>query len=107
MIAARAIVDEADDLIAELAMLEHLVRDHAAKLAGAGNQDAPQPDAGGPAPLERFAHELARQVAERDVEQQEDAPDRLRHLIRADRARVRNDIGADIQRRRPRRRRPR
>ena len=74
MIAAGAIVDEADDLVAELAMLEDLVGDHAAQLAGAGNQDAAQADARGPAPLERFAHELARQVAERDVEDEEDAP---------------------------------
>ena len=74
MVAAGAIVDEADDLIAELAMLENLVGDHASEIAGAGDEDAPQPDARDPAPLERLAHELARQIAERDVEDEEDAP---------------------------------
>ena len=60
VVAAGAVVDEADDLVAELAVLEHAVGDHAAEVAGAGNQDAAQADARQPAPLERFADELAR-----------------------------------------------
>ena len=39
VIAGRPVVDEADDLVAELAVLEDLVRDEAAQFAGAGNQD--------------------------------------------------------------------
>ena len=45
VIAAGAIVDEADDLIAELAVLKDLLGDDAAEVAGAGNQDALQADA--------------------------------------------------------------
>ena len=44
VIAAGAIVDEADDLIAELAVLEHAVGHHAAEIAGAGDEDALQAD---------------------------------------------------------------
>ena len=64
VIAAGAVVEEADDLEAELAVLEHLVGDHAAEVAGAGNQDALEADARLPAALERLAHELARRVGE-------------------------------------------
>ena len=64
VIAGRAIVDEADQLEAELAVLEHLVGDHAPEIAGAGDQHALEADAGLPAPLERFADELARRVGE-------------------------------------------
>ena len=64
MIAAGAIVDEADDLEAELAVLEDLVGDDASEIAGAGDQHALQADAGAPAPLERLAHQLARRVGE-------------------------------------------
>ena len=64
VIADGAIVDEAEQLEAELAVIEHLVRDHPAEIAGAGNQHPLEPDAGLPAPLERFAHQLARQVGE-------------------------------------------
>ena len=65
VIAAGAIVDEADDLIAELAVLQDLLGDDAAQIAGAGDQDALEPDARLPAPLEQLAHELAR--AEREA----------------------------------------
>ena len=100
VIAAGAIVDEADDLIAELAVLEDLVGDHAAEIAGAGDQDAAQADAGDPAPLERLADELARQVAERDVADEEDAPDAARDLVGADVAqRVGDVVGLEVQRR--------
>ena len=59
MIAARAIVDKTDHLIAELAVLEDLLGDDTAEVARAGNQDAFQSDAGFPAPLEHLANELA------------------------------------------------
>ena len=58
VVAAGAIVDEADHLIAELAVLEHAVGDHAAQVAGAGDEDALQADAGAPPPLEQLAHAL-------------------------------------------------
>ena len=60
VIARRAVVHEADDLVAELAVLEDLVGDEAAELAGAGDQDPLEADAGAPAALEHLAHQLAR-----------------------------------------------
>ena len=45
VIAAGLVVDEADHLVAELAVLEQLVDDHAAQLAGAGDQHALEADA--------------------------------------------------------------
>ena len=83
VIAGRAVVDEADDLIAELAVLEDLVGDQAAELAGAGDQNPLQADAGAPAALEHLAHELARREGQRDVQDEEDRPDHLRDLERA------------------------
>ena len=74
VIARGAVVEEADDLEAELAVLEDLVGDQPAEVAGAGDQDALQADAGPPAPLERLAHELARRVGESDVEDAGRAP---------------------------------
>ena len=65
MIAAGAVVDEADDLVAELAVLEHLVGDQPPELARAGDQHPLEADAGAPAALERLAHQLARGVGER------------------------------------------
>ena len=65
VIAGGAVVEEADDLEAELAVLEDLVGDQPAEVAGAGDQHALEADAGAPAPLERLAHELARRVGER------------------------------------------
>ena len=84
MIAACLVVDESHDLVSELAMLEDAIRDDAAEIAGAGDQDLAQPDARQPAPLQRFADELARQVTERDVGDEEEAPDDPRHFERAD-----------------------
>ncbi len=84
VIAAGAIVDEADHLIAELAVLKNLLGDDAAEVAGAGNQDALQSEARFPAPLEHLAHELARSERQRDVDHQEQGPDDARDLIRAD-----------------------
>src|SRR5258708_7021171 len=49
-------------------------------LAGAGEENPFEADAGAPAPLEHFTHELARRVGERDVQHEEDRPDRLRDL---------------------------
>ncbi len=39
VVAAGAVVDEADHLVAELAVLEDAVGDHAAEVAGAGDED--------------------------------------------------------------------
>ena len=99
MIAAGLVVDEADQLIAKLAMFEDAVGHHAAEIAGAGDQDAAQPDARQPPPLQRFADELARQIAERDVADEEDAPDDARHFVGADiTLRLRRVIRLEIQR---------
>ena len=54
VIAAGAVVDEPDDLEAQLAVLEDLVGDQPAEVAGAGDQDALEADAGAPAALERL-----------------------------------------------------
>ena len=76
VIAAGAVVDEADDLVAQLAVLEDLVGDEPAEVAGAGDEDPLQADAGAPAALEHLAHDLARRERQRDVEDQEERPDR-------------------------------
>ena len=65
VIAGGPVVEEADDLEAELAVLEDLVGDQPAEVAGAGDQHALEADAGLPPPLERLAHQLARGVRER------------------------------------------
>ena len=80
VIARRPVVDEADDLIAELAVLEDLVRDEPAELARSGDENPFEADAGAPAALEDLAHQLARREGQRDVEDEEDAPDDLRHF---------------------------
>ena len=54
VIAAGAIVDEADDLIAQLAMLKNFLGHHPPEIAGPGDQDALEADAGPPAPLEQL-----------------------------------------------------
>ena len=54
VIAAGPVVDEADELEAELAVLEDLVGDHAPEIAGAGDQHALEADAGAPAALEQL-----------------------------------------------------
>ena len=76
VVARRAIVEEADDLEAELAMLEQLVRDEPAEVARAGDQHALEPDTRAPSALERLADELARRVGEDDVDGEEQQPDR-------------------------------
>ena len=57
-------------------MLQDAVGHHASEIAGAGNEDPFQPDAGAPAALEQLAHRLARGVGEHDVEDEEQRPDR-------------------------------
>src|SRR5262245_53256639 len=78
MVAERFVVDEADELISEFPVLEDLVRDETPEFARPGNQNPLEADAGAPAPLERFANELARRVGEPDVQDEEDQPDDLR-----------------------------
>src|ERR1043166_4153167 len=93
---ARAIVDEADDLIAKLAVFDDLVGDDAAKLARAGDENAPQPEPRLPATLEHFAHDLPQRERQPDVEDDEQRPDRVRDLVGA--AIVRRDVRLDVQR---------
>ena len=98
VVAAGLVVDEADHLVAELVVLEQLVDDHAAQLAGAGDEDALEADALAPAPLQRFADQLARGVGERDVDDEEQAPDQLRHLEGAAVLEVVGDVvGLDVE----------
>ena len=79
-----AVVEEADDLEAELAVLEDLVGDDPPEVAGAGDQHPLEADARAPAALERFADELARGVGEGDVQDEEEQPDKLRDLVEPD-----------------------
>ena len=98
VITASAIVEEPDDLVAELAVLEDFIGHHPSKLPGAGNQNSTKSDARNPAALERFAHQFARQIRENNVENKKDRPAPLRNLIRAERSlSVRRVVGADIQ----------
>ena len=82
-------------------MLEDLVRDQPAELAGAGDQDPLQADAGAPAALEHLAHQLARREGQDDVQHQEDAPRPAATLRSAPRpcARVGREVGLHVQRR--------
>src|SRR5581483_5045777 len=100
MVAGRPVVDEADDLIAELAVLEDLVGDEASELAGAGDQNLLEADAGAPPALEHLAHQLARRERQRDVDGEKDRPDRLRYLERAAVLRgPRREVRLHVQRR--------
>jgi hypothetical protein len=74
VIPACAIVNEPDHLISKLAVLQNAIGHHAPKIAGAGNEDALQPDAGAPSPLEEFAHRFARAVRKQNVQHQEKRP---------------------------------
>ena len=60
VIAAGTIVDEADNLITELGVLQDFFGHDTSELAGAGDQDSLEADAGLPSPLEHLADELAR-----------------------------------------------
>ena len=62
---------------------QELVGDQPAEVARAGDEHALEADAGTPAPLERFAHELTRRVREDDVDDEEEQPDRPRNLVDA------------------------
>ena len=92
VVARGPVVEKADDLEAELAVLEQLVRDEPAQIARAGNQHALEPDAGTPPALECLTHELARGVGEDDVDGQEQQPDRAGDLVDALRLRVERDM---------------
>ena len=83
IIAAGAVVHEADDVIPELAVFEDPVRDEATEFPCARNQHALQADAGAPPALEGLAHELARGKRQQHVEGEEERPDDLRDLVRA------------------------
>src|SRR5262245_15919538 len=100
VIARGLVIHEADDLIAQLAVLEDLVRDQASQFARSGDEDALQADARAPAPLEHFAHQFARRVGQRHVEHEENGPDRLRYLeLSARPCRRTREIHGHVQRR--------
>jgi hypothetical protein len=99
VIAGGAIVDEADDLVAELAMFENLVGDQPPELARARDQDPLQSDAGLPPPLECKADGLARCEGEGDIQYEKDRPHRLRDFERAAIPhRVGHVVGLHVQR---------
>ena len=80
-------------------MLQNLLGDDAAEVAGAGDQNPLESDAGLPAPLEDLAHELARAERQRDIDHEKQRPDDARHLIGADRLFLgRRVIGLEVQR---------
>ena len=53
------------------------------EVAGPGDQDPLETDAGAPPALEQFANGLARKIREEHVEDEEHAPDELRHFVGA------------------------
>src|SRR5262249_1126401 len=65
-------------------MLEHFIGNELSEVSGAGNQDALQPDAGLPPPLERPPNELAGCIGEDNVDHQIECPDELRYLVHAE-----------------------
>ena len=98
MITARPVVDEADDLIAEFPVLEHLVGNHSSQLAGARDENPAQSHTGHPSPLQRLAHEFSREIAECDVENEEDGPSPLGHLVSTHiPLGIGGVVGADVQ----------
>jgi hypothetical protein len=100
VIAAGAIVDEADHLVTELAVLEHPVGDHPSQVAGAGDENALETDTGAPPTLQQLAHHLARHVGEDDRQGEKERPDDLRHFVGARRPIFRRAvIGLHVQRR--------
>ena len=64
VVVGRLIVDEADQLEAELAVVEDAVRHHSAEIAAADDQHVLQADAGAPAAAQQVAHDFARRVRE-------------------------------------------
>ena len=72
-----------DDVVPELAVLQNLVGDQPAELAGAGDENSLQADARAPSTLEQLAHHLARGEREDHVEDEEQRPHELRDLVRA------------------------
>ncbi len=99
VIACRPVVHEADHLEAELPVLQDLVGNHASEVPGAGNQHALQADAGLPAALECLADDLAREIGQRHVDEDEQAPHALRDFVRAGILRcIREVVGAVIER---------
>ena len=83
VIAGGPVVQEADHLEAELAVLEDLVGDQLAEIARARDQHPLQADAGLPPLFERLADDLARAVRERDVDRHEQRPAELGDLVDA------------------------
>ncbi len=99
VIARRLVVHEADDLVAELTMLEDLVRHQTSELARPGDQDSLEPDPCAPPPFEDVPYQLARRERQRDVQDEEDRPDGLRHLQLATHSdRGRREICLHVQR---------
>ena len=92
IVAACPIVDETDDLIAQLAVLKDSFGDDSTEIASSGYQDALEADARFPAALQHFANELARAEGEYDVEDEEQRPDDSRDLIRADVLKLRGRV---------------
>jgi hypothetical protein len=74
VIAAGAIVDESDHLIPELAVLEHAIGNHAAEIAGAGDENPLQPDPRPPAPLQELPHCFARGIGEHHRQHEKQSP---------------------------------
>jgi len=78
------VVDEADDLVAELRGAQMILSANQAVRARPRPADSGplEADPGAP-PQPALAHELPRGESQRDVRYEEDGPDRLRHLERA------------------------
>src|SRR5688500_3423134 len=91
---ACAIIDESDDLIAEFAVFEDLVRDQTSQLARSRDENPLETDACAPPPFEYLAHQLARRERQDDVEHQEQPPDQLRDL---EGSRLTLELGGEVR----------
>src|SRR5262245_23921087 len=97
MIALGPIVHEADDLVAQLAVLDDLVRDETPQFTRTGDENTLEAQPGAPPSLEHLSHEQGRPEGNGNVQNQKQAPNSLGNLEGA--GIVRRDVRLHVQRR--------
>ena len=98
MVAARTVVEEPDDLQAEVPVFEDSVGQQAPEFTRAGDEHPLEADARSPAALEELAHEFARAEGEQDVDCEKQRPHELRDFEDADLLQlVAEIVGLEIQ----------
>ena len=78
---AGAVVDEADDAVAELAMMEHLVHDVTGDVAGSRDENPLEAHTLAPLPLQRGPDRGAGRISEDRAEHQEQRPHHPGHFV--------------------------